>query len=1434
MASSYEVIQQEIINALVGRPAGTQIQPEDHQQFALDLLDYIRSVEIIGASSLQGNAAPNTVPLQPSNAKVSYISSVPPGQTYVYSNFLNENGQPISITSSANALSLVTLLWNGQYWTASSTVLTLAVGYTNGYLFKGVAVPSTNPGTPDQNVFYIADAGTYQNFGGLTVPDGYIGLLEYNGSWALSSVRVTPPLANDFNGGVDRISSAELSKTLKGFVDTNTENIAELNLKKTNLVDSPVDLSSFSRSNFSIKEDGTYGTNGTYKHIRIPINGEQSIAVTAGSSYTRIAFLANNNNPTSGGTIPVVAGTSVVQIPAGTSQGFEIPSGTVVVALYVGQNDANLPSSVNLYGLVVDNLKSSSAKNALSANMGSELAARSKVITLYGDNDTLVQANRIPILKDHTYVLYLSNPEIDKSNISYTTSAWNILLITNWTEQFGGERQEAYVEIGANKKADPFQEKYVFTPTVNGWLYINMRANSGERQIFDLVDKTGTIDEDAILNKVGVDYSNDSVKNITSVEVMSAELLPQLLSNLNVDEVQIFDSAYLSRFNAFYSFTKDTQKYGTSASYFHCILDVSYADYIYCKSIDNGISLAFTEIFDLGTIGGTIKGLIDSVIYLGKGEFVVKKPERAITCLFYCQGSNYSTAEVRVFNKLPKNASEIKKIICTNTEFWSHGNIVRGALMRYFPQYSYKVETGERSGSSRSCQGIFYSFPVRQNTYTRELYQATGQHGLCSSLNVDNITDPNPESLIPSNSPWYVFQGITSSSYEPSEDDFIVVEMKGKNAAERINDVAKQSALRNVKWEEVSVERSDAKSGYVVSGLGNISSGSYHYELQIPEGASVLCIVSDAQSSQSFYFLEELPDFSTDGAYAKFVSNPINYLNIRSAGNNVALQPLYEIPEGANYVCINCSSTRYVPQRIAFGFKKNLMEITSDEEDSVNFVSVKNDFRAKAIQEAALVGLTPLNPALDSENYELPRFLQEKNVILKCQQLSRLKWTPKADFYGKTLTNTHLYLQGVEQTGIPYSNNFNDYKFIGQTVSIHTFMTAINNPYSLIYTERVSTSGSQSIWGRTYYGPNGNAYYGSVCCAFTSYVDGYDGYIGNKPYKNFSTNFGITRAVSKQGQYDINLLRIGDVLNNDSHSIVVIGLRRNNAGEIDQIRISECTGGYARGGARIRTVSPAGFASLLWSYSSDPYTIYRYNDFYRNTKYTPSEYVAAGDETTDPTQVSYNNDICTIYGDRATIAQGYQMVLNYDLDGQHGGWTGIEVYKDEVLINTYNLSNIDQNTLPEGQRNHALDLGDQLTAGIYKARMTDGTNYSDYVYWEVIPNTVSVEKIDTGVYKVTNNTGLDLVECVLGTYKQDEKLGMGRVSLMQPLTQEDINNDFFILYLKDLLNIGNASLQIPRVFKLVVRGTYNCCATAVIKFPDVQYNESGDDDQEGD
>ena len=52
-----------------------------------------------------------------------------------------------------------------------------------GYQFAGIALPSTNPGTPDYNVFYLATEGTYPNFNSATILHGEIGVLKYNGSW---------------------------------------------------------------------------------------------------------------------------------------------------------------------------------------------------------------------------------------------------------------------------------------------------------------------------------------------------------------------------------------------------------------------------------------------------------------------------------------------------------------------------------------------------------------------------------------------------------------------------------------------------------------------------------------------------------------------------------------------------------------------------------------------------------------------------------------------------------------------------------------------------------------------------------------------------------------------------------------------------------------------------------------------------------------------------------------------------------------------------------------------------------------------------------------------------------------------------------------------------------------------------------------------------
>lgn len=144
--AGYSDTRQLIIDTLMGRPAGTEIQPEDHQAFALALNDYIRSVELVAGSSVPVDfAEPNTVPVQPNNGQAVYLSYVPRSTTKNFVNFINQSGNSISVTSSSGEVKLVTLLWNGSYW--SSQIVTISV------LSDDSSVNTSNIGASDYILF---------------------------------------------------------------------------------------------------------------------------------------------------------------------------------------------------------------------------------------------------------------------------------------------------------------------------------------------------------------------------------------------------------------------------------------------------------------------------------------------------------------------------------------------------------------------------------------------------------------------------------------------------------------------------------------------------------------------------------------------------------------------------------------------------------------------------------------------------------------------------------------------------------------------------------------------------------------------------------------------------------------------------------------------------------------------------------------------------------------------------------------------------------------------------------------------------------------------------------------------------------------------------------------------------------------------------------
>lgn len=70
-----------------------------------------------------------------------------------------------------------------------ATLLAMVNSLGAGYQFTGVATPSTDPGTPDARVFYLASAGTFPYFNNIVVRDGEIGIIKSGTPWDLTTIK---------------------------------------------------------------------------------------------------------------------------------------------------------------------------------------------------------------------------------------------------------------------------------------------------------------------------------------------------------------------------------------------------------------------------------------------------------------------------------------------------------------------------------------------------------------------------------------------------------------------------------------------------------------------------------------------------------------------------------------------------------------------------------------------------------------------------------------------------------------------------------------------------------------------------------------------------------------------------------------------------------------------------------------------------------------------------------------------------------------------------------------------------------------------------------------------------------------------------------------------------------------------------------------------
>ena len=254
----------------------------------------------------------------------------------------------------------------------------------------------------------------------------------------------------------------------------------------------------------------------------------------------------------------------------------------------------------------------------------------------------------------------------------------------------------------------------------------------------------------------------------------------------------------------------------------------------------------------------------------------------------------------------------------------------------------------------------------------------------------------------------------------------------------------------------------------------------------------------------------------------------------------------------------------------------------------------------------------------DSECFSWAESEGVKNVLRRATQLANITWTPLLDVPG----NAGVYPAFSEVLGIPYSSTKQINKYVGQDVSFHTFMTAVHNPRSVLYTENLREA--------PYYGTNCACYYGTVCSSAVAYALDLAA-----PYSSsyYPTLPGFYEVPNQELEY----LKPGDILQRKGHVFMIYRLHKNRQGVITGVSYFEAASRYAR----ISTIPADSFKSRV---ENEHFIAYRYETIDEVRRYEATPYVAVGNESVQT--VVYNDSLCPNRGDESVYRTDESVTIN--------------------------------------------------------------------------------------------------------------------------------------------------------------------------------------------
>lgn len=259
---------------------------------------------------------------------------------------------------------------------------------------------------------------------------------------------------------------------------------------------------------------------------------------------------------------------------------------------------------------------------------------------------------------------------------------------------------------------------------------------------------------------------------------------------------------------------------------------------------------------------------------------------------------------------------------------------------------------------------------------------------------------------------------------------------------------------------------------------------------------------------------------------------------------------------------------------------------------------------------------------------DVPKNEGVKNALLRARQLAEIRWTPVGTYPvvypagmigGPTLKG--FFKAYRPQTGAGYSAvGYTNEKYIGVNVSIHTYMTAIANPNSVLYTQNQHECGRLSA-----------AFYGTVCSEFASFVLGF-------PFHIDCPQFSKMEEMEHIDATALENLQLCDLLNEPkTHTAVITGIDRDENGKVVSITVTEST---------LPKVTETVFLpeEFIGYWLKGGYEVLRYKKLHTVT-YTPDPWVQLEGDPAAERPVP-NPIILPDYGDKANYRLGETVKLS--------------------------------------------------------------------------------------------------------------------------------------------------------------------------------------------